>query len=114
MKDFWKGFRTALGGLFATGVTSMLLLLIAPLRRWVFQQVQSLSDTDRTLLTILLAVLCIGLLVALILSWVSFFRFKMRLVKGELMPGELLEYHMIVANNKAREIVEATKGIYKP
>jgi len=38
----------------------------------------------------------------------------MRLVKGELMPGELLEYHMIVANNKAREIVEATKGIYKP
>jgi hypothetical protein len=113
MKSFWKGFLTALGGLFATGAVSMLLLLIAPLRRWAFQKVQSLSDTDRTIATIFLVVLCIGLLVALIVSWISFFRFKMRLVKGELMLGELLEYHLVAASEKVRETVDATKGIYK-
>src|SRR5260221_7480977 len=100
MKHIWKGCMIAIGAGLATGLGWMLLLLLSPIKRWLFHQEDSLSPSGRTVLTIFLVILCLVLLGLLIWSRVAYSRFRMRVyekkvTEQELMPELLKKVHQM-------------------
>jgi hypothetical protein len=44
MKNFWRGFQTALGTLAATGLISGLIFMMPPVRKWVADEIPKLCQ----------------------------------------------------------------------
>ena len=107
MKNFWKGFLTALGTLAATGVVTLLILLIPSVREWVTRQVSGHGTFGKTELTILLAVLCVVLFLLLIRSRIAYRGLQKRAREGSLTIGDLADMKDLM---KATDVETVLRG----
>src|SRR5665213_70544 len=111
MKHVLKGFLIAVGAGLATVLVWMLLLLLSPIKRWLFHEEDSLSPSGRTVLTIFLVVLCLVLLGLLIVERISYSRFRMRVYEKKVTDKEL-EPEMM--KKVMSEVIAAQKKYPRP
>lgn len=110
MKNVWKGFQIAIGGGLATALGWTLLLLLSPLKRWLFRQEDNLSPSGRTMLSIFLAVLCLILLGLLIWSQTAYSNFRKRVYENKITEQDFMVEAFSEAAHKARKLLDSPKA----
>jgi hypothetical protein len=106
MKHFSKGFLEGLGIAAATGIATLLSLLIPSVRQWVFHGGTGLSHIGGIAVTIFLFVVCVVLLVLLVRSRIAYRGLQKRARDGTLTIGDLADMKVLMAATDTQSIIQ--------
>jgi hypothetical protein len=91
MKKIWEAFQEGIGRTIAQSLCYTLLAGLWVVLAWVCHKENSLTEHGKEMLTIFLFGLSLALLILLILSRISYARFRMKVYKKEITPADLLK-----------------------
>ena len=87
--EIWKGALQAIGALAVAAIVARAAASIPAVRHWLADHVGTLVAPGRIDLTFFLAIACVCLLVLFIISRVTLYRLRRRIVENRLTLGDM-------------------------